>query len=198
MVSNHSVTFEMTTHAQSRRLTAEERRESIVRAAVSEFAAAGLAGASTEAIARRAGISHAYLFRLFGTKRELFLATVEHAYDRILETFRRAEREREEGVPVVAALGKAYRQLLDDREELVFQLHAYSASGDEDIREAVRRRYTEVMRYVERVAGFDDDQTRLFMAVGALMNIGVALDVAELSPDDGWPARLTRMGRLEE
>ena len=186
----------MTARTHTPRQTAEERRETIVRAAVSEFAAAGLSGASTEAIARRAGISHAYLFRLFGTKRELFLATVEHAYDVILETFRQAEREREPGVPVVAALGEAYRRLLDDREALVFQLHAYAASGDEDIRATVRRRYLEVMRHVKGVAGLDDDQARLFMALGALMNIGVAVDATELSPDDGWPARLSRLGRL--
>ena len=53
------------------RKTAEQRRDEILDAALVEFAERGLHGASTEAIARRAGISQPYVFRLFGTKKEL-------------------------------------------------------------------------------------------------------------------------------
>jgi AcrR family transcriptional regulator len=42
----------------------------VLNAAIVEFARAGYAGTSTEAIATRAGISQPYLFRLFGTKKE--------------------------------------------------------------------------------------------------------------------------------
>src|SRR4051794_41459597 len=56
------------------RLTADERRAEIVEAAVTAFARGGFDGASTDDIARIAGVSQPYLFRLFGTKRELFLA----------------------------------------------------------------------------------------------------------------------------
>ena len=58
------------------RSTAQERRAELLAAALSEFAIGGLHGTSTEAIAKRAGISHAYLFRLFGTKKQLFIAIV--------------------------------------------------------------------------------------------------------------------------
>ena len=176
-----------------RRYTADERRATIVEAAVAEFAAAGLGGASTEAIARRAGISHAYLFRLFGTKRELFLAAVDHAFDRILDTFRRAERERPEGVPVSAALGHAYRQLIEDRDVLLFQFTAYASCGDADIRAAVGRRYRETLGYVTRVGAFSEDRARMFMAIGALLNVGMALELPELD-DDGWARRLSQAG----
>src|ERR671932_68935 len=56
------------------RKTADERRAEILEAARAEFADRGLDGASTDTIARRAGISQPYLFRLFGTKKELFVA----------------------------------------------------------------------------------------------------------------------------
>ena len=52
----------------TKRKSAEERRESVLDAAFEEFAARGLDGASTEAIAEKAGISQPYVFRLFGTK----------------------------------------------------------------------------------------------------------------------------------
>ncbi|MGH3145143.1 MAG: TetR/AcrR family transcriptional regulator, partial [Rubrobacter sp.] len=51
-----------------------ERRETVLDAAVVEFAEKGLHGASTEGIAERAGISQPYVFKLFGTKKGLFLS----------------------------------------------------------------------------------------------------------------------------
>ena len=72
------------------RHTAAERREAILEAAISEFAIGGLQGASTDEIARRAGISQAYLFRLYGTKMDLFLAVVERVFRRTLEVFQLA------------------------------------------------------------------------------------------------------------
>ena len=64
-------------------MPATERREMVLEAAVAEFAAHGLAGTSTEDVARRAGISQPYLFRLFPTKKALFLALVERCFRRV-------------------------------------------------------------------------------------------------------------------
>src|SRR4029077_19894871 len=69
------------------RMPAAERREMVLEAAVPEFAAGGLAGTSTEDVARRAGISQPYLFRLFPTKKALFLALVERCFRRVEDTF---------------------------------------------------------------------------------------------------------------
>ena len=60
--------------APTTRRSAEERRREIVEIAISHFAQHGYNGTSTDQVAREAGISQPYLFRLFGTKRELFLA----------------------------------------------------------------------------------------------------------------------------
>ena len=72
------------------RMSAEERREAILEAARLEFASTGFHGTSTETIAERAGISQPYLFRLFGTKKELFVASVRRCFRETLETFQRA------------------------------------------------------------------------------------------------------------
>src|SRR5215216_7738823 len=96
------------------RKSAEERREEIIALAIQQFAIGGYRGTSTEAIAREAGISQPYLFRLFKTKRELFLACHDDSDARILETFRQAAR----GLPqeeVLPAMGRAYVELLSDR-----------------------------------------------------------------------------------
>lgn len=174
------------------RLTAGERRAQIVEAAIREFAHGGLAGASTEAIARRAGISHAYLFRLFGTKRELFLACIESAHDRVLAAFGAAAAEGGPG-PIQAQLGRAYRRLVEDRDVLMFQLHAFAvACGDDQVRAVLGRRYDEVFRWVQDEAGLDPDAARLFMAQGLLVNTAAALDLPSLEDHGRWQVRSTR------
>src|SRR6478752_641064 len=68
--------------ATTTRQTAEQRRDTVLDAAMIEFGLKGLHGASTDDIARLAGISQPYLFRLFRTKRDLFLASVERCFRR--------------------------------------------------------------------------------------------------------------------
>src|SRR3954471_21732569 len=107
--------------------TAEERREEILAAAERVFAARGLHGTPTMEIAKAAGISQAYLFRLFPTKAELFTALVERCNARIERTFLdAAAAARENGQPVMQAMGEAYIGLLGDRHLLLNQLHAHA------------------------------------------------------------------------
>lgn len=168
------------------RQTAAQRREQLVEAAIDEFAQAGLAGASTEAIARRAGISHAYLFRLMGTKRELFLAAVDTAFGRVIEVFSQAGGS----PPAFADLGAAYQGMIAGGHELAFQFQAYAACGDPDIRERVERRYMEIFDWVRRATGAPEDETRLFMATGLLISVGSMIGNQQLSPDGSWSARV--------
>src|SRR6266576_4508068 len=100
------------------RKTAAERREAVLDAALVEFAARGLDGASTEAIAAEAGISQPYVFRLFGTKKELFTAVISRCFRQTLELFQRAA-EGKRGGAALDAMGKAYvNELLPDRTRL--------------------------------------------------------------------------------
>ena len=94
------------------RQTAEERRTAVLAAAITEFARSGYAGTSTETIAARAGISQPYLFRLFGTKKDLFVATYDLVGLRIINELTAAS-EGLEGEEAKIAMGEAYLQLHD-------------------------------------------------------------------------------------
>src|SRR5882724_10173731 len=106
----------------STRLTATERKDDLLDAAMIEFAERGYEGTSTEDIARRAGISQPYLFRLFGTKKELFIASATRCFRETLEMFQRAA-EGKRGEEALKAMGKAYTDelLLGDRVRLKAQ-----------------------------------------------------------------------------
>jgi len=116
--------------AVAERKSAEERREQILEAALAEFAAHGFEGGSTEAIARAVGISQPYVFRLFGTKKELFMATIERCMGGTLEMFRSAVAGRK-GEEALHAIGEAYVERLGtDPTYLHAQMQAYAAAHD--------------------------------------------------------------------
>jgi len=165
------------------RQTAEERRTSVLRAAMAEFAKGGYAGTSTDAIAVRAEISQPYLFRLFGTKRELFIATMGVMYARIESTFRDAA-EGLSGVEAMASMGEAYKVLLGERDLLLVQLHAFAASEDEEIRRAAREGFRHLWAVVSQLTGLPDEDVRAFYAQGMLLNVVAAIDAAAL--DESW------------
>src|SRR5918994_7504417 len=139
------------------RQTAPERREAVLVAAQAEFARRGLHGTSTEDIAAAAGISQPYLFRLFGTKKKLFVATIERCMDDTLELFREAAGDLR-GDDALQAMGKAYvAMVLNDRTRLLTQMQAYASCDDPDVREAMRTGYGRLHLFVETVSGMPDD-----------------------------------------
>jgi AcrR family transcriptional regulator len=170
------------------RQTAEERRDAIAEIAYEEFGPRGLHGTPTQDIAKKAGISHAYLFRLFPTKTDLFLAATNRCFEKTLETFQRAAEGTEPGEERLHAMGMAYIELLKDRRLLLSQLQAYAACEDPVIRKEVRRRYGELVKYVAGTAGVDDDRVREFFAMGMLLNVAAAMDLPSLK--EGWAQRL--------
>ena len=156
--------------------TAEERRESILEAAQGVFAARGLHGTPTMEIAKAAGISQAYLFRLFPTKSELYIALVQRCNERVWRTFVDAAAEaRAAGEDVLQAMGRAYIGLLADRELLLGQLHAFAACDDEAVREEMRSGFARLVELVERESGADPEQVREFFAQGMLLNVLAAM-----------------------
>jgi AcrR family transcriptional regulator len=176
----------MSTTASTRR-SAAERRAEIVTAAIRHFARSGYNAASTDAIARDAGISQPYLFRLFGTKRDLFLACHDRMHDRIVETFTTAA----EGLPVedrLPAMGHAYMDLLADRDTLLFQMQSYAACADADIQAQVRRRYVELVRLVQELGEAEPAQLWSFFSAGMLLNVVASLDLEVVASEEHWAA----------
>ncbi len=174
--------------AVSERKSAEERREQILEAALVEFAAHGFEGGSTEAIARAVGISQPYVFRLFGTKKELFIATIQRCMRGTLEMFRSAAAGLK-GEEALHAIAEAYVERLgSDPTYLHAQMQAYAAAHDPQIGEVVRGGYGELVEYVERVSGLPPDRVSHFFAKGMLLNVVASMDL--LGADEGWAQRL--------
>jgi AcrR family transcriptional regulator len=172
----------------AQRKSAEERREEILEAALVEFAAHGLYGGSTEAIARAVGISQPYVFRLFGTKKELFTATIERCMRGTLEMMQSAAAGLK-GEEALHAIGEAYAErLATDPTYLHSQMQAYAACDDPAIRTVVRNGYRELVDYVERVSGLPPERVSHFFAKGMLLNVIASMDL--LGADEGWAQRL--------
>jgi AcrR family transcriptional regulator len=168
------------------RISKEDRRREIVEAATREFALGGLNGTPVEAIARSVGVSQPYLFQLFGTKKELFIAAVRRAFERTVATFRIAAADAgEEATPqdVLTAMGVAYQQLLDDRSLLLMQMQAYVACHDEEIREVVRDEMLRLVSFVQSASGAPEAAIREWLAYGMLMNVVATMDLTEVDAD---------------
>ena len=164
--------------ATTTRKTADERREEILAVALEEFGEHGLDGTSTDTIARKAGISQPYLFRLFGTKKELYLEAVRRCLSETLELFQDAAGELQ-GEEALHAIGQAYRGLLADRTRLRGQMQAYADCDDDDVREAVRDGFGRLVEYVEGVSGAEPEQIRDFFAFGMLLNVFASMDLLD-------------------
>jgi AcrR family transcriptional regulator len=195
-----STTTRSATALGAHRLTADERRAAIIEAAVTAFAEGGLAGTSTEDIARIAGVSQPYLFRLFGTKRELFLAAVGRCFDRMNDAFDAAAVQEawlgpedfplgmpagaEDYPAVMKAMGHAYKELLRDKTLLRLQLHAFAACGDPDVQAYVRGQFGALVQHAAALTGISGDALRGFVAEGMLLNVAVATGMA--GDDPAW------------
>ena len=170
------------------RRTAEERREEVLDAALVEFAARGLHGASTETIAKAAGISQPYVFRLFGTKKELFKAVTARCFRETLEVFQRAA-EGKRGTEALHAIGEAYGELLaGDHARLRGQMQSYAACEDPEICEVVRNGFGDLHAYVERVSGLPDTEVSMFFARGMLFNVVASMGLHDAG--EPWADRL--------
>jgi AcrR family transcriptional regulator len=169
-------------------MSADARREQILAAAIDHFGRRGYHAASTEAIAADCGISQPYLFRLFPTKRELFLACVDAVHERVADAFRTAA----EGVPQperLGPMGHAYVELLEDRSTLRMTMQAYAASADPDIQAHVRARYRQLVHDIAAISEASDEEVWVFTAHGMLLNVIAALDLASVAGEDEWAAK---------
>jgi AcrR family transcriptional regulator len=177
------------------RLSAAERKEAVLEAARLEFADKGYVGASTEDIAARAGISQPYLFRLFGTKKELFIASVNRCFRETLEGFQRAA-EGLRGKEALQAAGQAYiEQLRQDRRFLQAQMQAYAATDDPEIRAVVRAGFGDLVAYARRVSGADWDALWTFFATGMLLNVLASMH-ADSDPEPWMTELLDSCGKV--
>ncbi len=159
------------------RSTAEQRRKVIIEVAYRHFAERGYYGTPTLAIADEAGISQAYLFRLFPTKQDLFAATVAYCISKTREAFEHGAANPQPGETAMDAMGRAYGELLaDDPTVLLAQLHANAAAAREPkIRKAMLEGWATLYETAERLTGASPEEIRPYFAEGMLLNVAAAV-----------------------
>ena len=185
-----------TTSRQARqRVPAAERRDALIAAAIEEFALGGLHGTPVDRIARRVGVAQPYVFSLFPTKRDLFIAAVERGFENAIECFTGSaaafRQENPEGtytsMDLLGALGDSYIEMLkNERPKLMFQLQAYAACEDETIRERVSAAYRRLMVHVQELSDATDDEVNEFLSHGMWLNVQAALQMMDLDAACDW------------
>lgn len=185
----------VTAKTTRQRVSAEERRDALIAAAIDEFSHGGFHGTPVDVIARRVGVKQPYVFSLFGTKRELFIAAVERGFQIVCELFTDVATAwkpdpANPDATLLKALGESYIELLKtDSTVLALQLHAYAACGDDEvIREHVRAAYRQLEDHVRALAGMSEEKLNTFLSIGMWLNVQAAIDPANLDGACDWIA----------
>jgi AcrR family transcriptional regulator len=178
--------------APGRRLSSGERRRQILQAALAVFGARGYEGATTDDVARAAGVSQPYVVRLFGSKENLFLAAIEDALARMLAAFRAALVADGPAEEAGKRIGQAYVDLLEVRGLHQSLAHAYLLGSHPVIGPAARRGFAQVWRFFRDELGLDADEARAFMAEGMLISTMIGLRLVD---DYGSDPQITELFR---
>jgi AcrR family transcriptional regulator len=163
-----------------RRLTADERRDEVIEAAIGEFARGGYRATRTADIARAAGVSQPYLYALFPDKKALFLACYGRAVERIRATLIAAREAALDGDDLDARLRHAYQELIRARpDQLQFQLQAHAAAVDPEIRAAVREGFVSLVDEGVRLHGVSRQVVLGYIARALFTNVAFALELPD-------------------
>lgn len=168
------------------RMSAEDRRELVLQAAVRAFAHSGYAGTSTDAVAKEAGVSQPYVVRIFGSKLELFQAVFERVMEKIGEAFAAElasapfDPDNEDDW---ARLGATYTALMLDRDLLMVMMHGILAGSTPEIGAQARACMAKVYTVLTST-GCTDERATEFIAQGMLLNAMLAMRAPEHLGDD--------------
>jgi AcrR family transcriptional regulator len=177
-----------------KRVPAAERRDALIEAAVHHFGHGGLHGTKVSAIAAEVGVAQPYVFSLFPTKRDLFLAAVDRCFEKVSAHFEVAAEEFDQNGPQepeedkLNAIGRSYMDAIaDDPDRLLLQLQAYAACGDDPgIQSAVRRNYAGLVELCRKLTGADDERLDGFFQMGMWCNVAAALGIEDFKAGSGW------------
>jgi AcrR family transcriptional regulator len=175
--------------AVRKRRTAEERREEVLAAAIIEFAAHGLYGASTEVIAERAGISQPYVLRLFKTKKSLFLAAVEHVTGQIMRSWGTALAGVDGSVPPhlrLQMLGERYAGFVGEVNALRLVLQSFSSAEDPEVRALSHRCLKMMHAWVAEKSGAEPIAIQQFFAYGMMLTVAASIRAGEAAETEDW------------
>ena len=157
-----------------KRLSSEERRRQILVAALAVFGARGYEGATTDEVARAAGVSQPYVVRMFGTKAALFQQVLERSLDTLLAHFR-DEIAHPSSDDLSQCIGRRYVDLLADRGLLLSLMQGFMLGADPEIGPVARAGFLKVYRLLRDEAGFSPEEATGFLQGGMMINTLVGL-----------------------
>ncbi len=149
-------------HERSTRMKSEDRRELILAAAAGVFGERGYVGATTDAVAKAAGVSQPYVVRMFGTKAALFQAVLERSLDKLVTEFRSEIAQHaptDDDLPM--CIGRRYVSLLADRGLLLSLMQAFMLGADPEMGPTARGGCLRVYRLVRYEARCTPDRARV-------------------------------------
>ena len=180
------------THMNTTKLsTADIRRETVIASAITMFARSGYLGTSVAAIAEHAGISQAYVFKLFPSKELLFVTTLEHCFELVQAALERGAAASADQTPdgMLFAMGGAYAELIGDRSLLMLQVHAQSAASVPEIGVALRKGLRAITLFAKSRSNASDGAVQRFIAYGQLCHLIVVTGLDDNPPD--WAHLIT-------
>ncbi len=132
------------------RMPAAERRAHLVETAIRLFTEGSYHGTTTAEIARASGVSEPILYRHFASKRELYLAALEHVWARTRAAWERALEEAPDACAAVEAISKGHVSVRSAKLQLaeLWVQALGEASEDPELRRHLRRHMREVHDFV--------------------------------------------------
>jgi AcrR family transcriptional regulator len=191
------------------RLPAAERRRELVETAIRLFSEGSYRGTTTAEIAHAAGVSEPILYRHFASKRDLYLAALDHVWEQAREAW-------EEVLTASADVSETYEKLgrrhlaVRDCKFLLAELWAQAlteSADDAELRKHLRRHMREVhgfvadaIRRLQEKGGIARDRDAeaeawMFLAGGLLGMIGRRVGL--LTDDDLARIRSARLAWLK-
>jgi AcrR family transcriptional regulator len=195
----------MSTHV---RMAAAERRQALIEAAIGVFADGSYRGVTTAEIARAAGVSEPILYRHFGSKRDLYLAAVDHAWSLVRAEWEQIEAEIADPSEWLGRMARAKTSLTSSKFRLAeLWVQALSEAGEEpQLRKYLRSHLREVHDYLAAAIGRAQQagainperdaeaEAWIFLAGGLLSTIGRRIGL--LDEDDFTRIRAARLNWL--
>ena len=157
-------------------------------AASKVFGNLGYTGATTDAIAKAAGVSQSYVVRTFGSKENLFAEASERALTRIKDACTQVTQETK-GDDLKETMGRAYVELRVDQSNLLIVRLLFTMGHHPRFGPIARAGFLEIYRVIYDALDMDTDAANEFLAQGMLNNVLLGIGLVEVSDASGLKSR---------
>jgi AcrR family transcriptional regulator len=135
------------------RMPAAERRQALIDTAIRLFSEGSYRGTTTSEIARAAGISEPILYRHFTSKRELYLAALDHVWGKARASWEHALATTPDVRAAMETMGRGHVTVRDCKFQMaeLWVQALGEAAEDPELRKHLRRHMREVHDFIADV-----------------------------------------------